>query len=236
MWNVCLIVDGEVERGELRVDFHSQLSILNAQLDFKGEMNSNLCQKSIFSPTFVIEQLCCNFEFHPMNSSPAIAILVSGLPGSGKTYFAKRLAPAIGAAYFGSDIMRKSVTPDRTYTPSEKVTVYNALLERMVHSLRASQTVVIDATFYKKDLREEFIKAAQSANSKVYWIEVRANKSVIRERLGKPREDSTADFGVYLKLRDQYEPIKEAHLTLHSDKASVGEMIAETQKWLEENR
>ncbi|MBK9453273.1 MAG: ATP-binding protein [Bacteroidetes bacterium] len=169
-----------------------------------------------------------------MSSNQAVAILITGLPGSGKTYFAKHFAPAINAAYFSSDIMRKSKAPDHTYSISEKHHVYAALLERMEHSLRAGQTVVIDATFFLESLRDEFNKVAKTTHSKVRWIEVRANKSVIRDRLSKPREDSEADYGVYLKLRDQYQPLKERHLVLHSDKYTLDEMIEKAKDWMEE--
>ena len=171
-----------------------------------------------------------------MSSSNAIAILVSGLPGSGKTYFAKHLAPALGAAYFGTDLLRKTLTPARSYSPSEKAAVYAGMLERMSVSLRAAQTIVLDATFYQSAVRAEFVKAAHSANSKAVFIEVRANKSTVRERLSKPREDSDADFSIYLKIRDLYEPIKEPHLILHSDKGSVQEMVAQAKTWLEAQR
>lgn len=186
-----------------------------------------------FGANFVVLGEATKPLMAPMNSNPAVALLITGLPGSGKTYFAKRFAPAMNAAYFSSDIMRKSKTPQHTYSIAEKHSVYAALLDRMEHSLRAGQTVVIDATFYLESLRSEFVKVARQTDSKLYWIEVRANKSVVRERLSKPREDSEADYGVYLKLRDQYEPIKSPHLILHSDKGTVEEMIAESQAWLE---
>ena len=110
------------------------------------------------------------------------------------------------------------------------------MLERMSHSLRAAQTVVLDATFYKERLRHDFIQAAQAANTKVLWIELRANKSVVRDRLNGKRDDSDADYGVYLQLRNDFEPIKEPHLVLHSDKASVEELVAHAIAWLEEHR
>jgi predicted kinase len=170
-----------------------------------------------------------------MNSQTAIAILISGLPGTGKTYFAKRLAPFLGASYFGTDAMRKHIAPDRTYTHAEKASVYHEILERFQHSLRAAQTVVMDATFYKQDLRDEFVRAARDAHAKVMWIEVRASEDVIRERLSRPRPDSDADFAVYLKLKGEYEPIQEPHLVLDSTHTSVEVMIAHTQAWMKEH-
>jgi hypothetical protein len=37
-----------------------------------------------------------------------------------------------------------------------------------------------------------------------------------------------------LKLRDQYQPLKERHLVLHSDKYTLDEMIAKAKDWMEE--
>ena len=62
---------------------------------------------------------------------------------------------------------------------------------------------------------------------------VLANKSVVRERLQQKREDSDADYGVYLQLRKDFEPIREAHLVLHSDKISIAEMLEQATAWVQ---
>lgn len=167
-----------------------------------------------------------------MSSIKTLAVLITGLPGSGKTYFAKRLAPAIGATYFSSDIMRKTVSSQRTYSFAEKSSVYHELLERFEHCLRATQSVVMDATFYKNEIRKTFSNAAVAAGGRVIWIEVRADEDEIRRRLSAPREDSEADFAVYERIRAEYEPLEETHLILYSDQQPLDVMIAEAKSWI----
>ena len=53
-----------------------------------------------------------------------MVIIVCGLPGSGKSYFAERLAKKIDADYVNSDRLRKELFPSRTYSDREKATVY----------------------------------------------------------------------------------------------------------------
>ena len=60
-----------------------------------------------------------------------MVILVLGLPGSGKSYFAGRLAQKINAEYLNSDQIRKEMFQGRTYSDSEKAKVYEALLQKM---------------------------------------------------------------------------------------------------------
>ena len=83
-----------------------------------------------------------------------MVILVLGLPGSGKSYFAERLAQKIHAEYLNSDQIRKEMFPDRTYSDSEKARVYEALLKKMQEAIDKEKDVVLDATFYKNKIRE----------------------------------------------------------------------------------
>ena len=63
-------------------------------------------------------------------------IIVLGLPGSGKSYFASRFAKLIHADYINSDRIRKSMFPARSYSEREKASVYNEMLELMRQAIR----------------------------------------------------------------------------------------------------
>jgi predicted kinase len=167
-----------------------------------------------------------------MGSTHTLAVMITGLPGSGKTFFAKRLSQAMGAVYYSTDFMRKSLGLAPQHNYAEKSNLYHEILSRFETTLRATQTVVMDATFYKADLREQFAETARRAFAKPVWIEIRAGEATIRERLQYQREDSDTDFAVYEWVKAEYEPLLEDHLVLHSDAMPIEEMIAEAMEWL----
>ena len=163
-----------------------------------------------------------------------MVILVAGLPGAGKTYFAKRFATAISANYYSSDLLRKQLYSTREYSDQEKENVYLELEKRLLQALEEEKMVVIDATFIQAAQRARFREAAQKGHSKAVLIEVQANETTIRARLERPREDSEADFAVYQRLKELQAPITEPHLTLHSDDNDIEAMIATAKNWLGE--
>lgn len=154
-----------------------------------------------------------------------LAVAVFGLPGSGKSYFASRLAARMKAEYLSSDELRKILFPNPTYSPEEKANLYDHLLRRMQRAYRDDRSVVVDATFYKAALRNRFAGAIVELGGHLQFIEVQADEETTRERVSKPREDSDADYAVYLKLKGQFEPLDQDHLVLRSDQ---GEPILET--------
>lgn len=152
-------------------------------------------------------------------------ILVFGLPGSGKTTFADALAVARGSSHYNSDIMRAQLGLRGQYDRESKSSVYKRLLERVEQHLQEGKEVIVDATFYLEALREPFVKLAQKTGAAIFWIEVRARPEVIRKRVRKKRVFSEADFSVYEKVKNAFEPLEDAHLTLDSDVLSLEEMV-----------
>jgi predicted kinase len=57
-------------------------------------------------------------------------VIVFGLPGSGKSFFASRLAKMINADYINSDMIRKEMFASSTYSEKEKAAVYNVMIEK----------------------------------------------------------------------------------------------------------
>ena len=163
-----------------------------------------------------------------------MVVIVFGLPGSGKSYFASRLANLINAEYINSDIVRRTFPDKKTYSLNEKLSVYNEMLRRMKEMLKENRNLVLDATFYKSDIRRKFINEA-NPNEKISFIEVRANESVISERLKKTRTDSEADFDVYKKIKNEWEPFNQDHLILQSTDNNIEEMLHKAACYLNLN-
>jgi predicted kinase len=158
-------------------------------------------------------------------------LIVFGLPGCGKSYYASRLAERIDAAYISSDRVRKMLFSTRTYSANEKLSVYNAMLKQMKQRIVNTENVVIDATFYRDNIRKKFTEEAKGIDP-IFFIEVKAPASLIKERLQKPREDSEADFEVYTKIKMAWEPLMEDHLILHSRDYNIQDMLEKTADYL----
>lgn len=151
-------------------------------------------------------------------------IIVFGLPGSGKSYFAARLAKMINAEYVSSDKVRKEIFKERTYSDQEKRVVYEKMVELMKEAVKVNRNLVLDATFHKKKTRKLFTDEMQD-KADTLFIEVRADEKIIRERVEKKRTYSEADFEIYKQIKQQFEPLTRPHLILQSTNENINEML-----------
>src|SRR5579863_6554441 len=156
-------------------------------------------------------------------------ILVMGLPGSGKTYFASRFANLIHADYINSDRVRQRMFPFRSYSEREKASVYDEMLELMRQAIRQDKDMVLDATFFKSDIRRKFI---DGAGGDIVLIEVAAEESVIEKRLKQKRPDSDSDFEVYKLIKVQWEPFSGHRLILISSDHYIEDMLHQALGYL----
>jgi predicted kinase len=154
-----------------------------------------------------------------------VLIILFGLPGTGKTTIARALAAQLHAAHFNSDTVRSALGLMGHYTEGEKQRVYQHLMDDTRAALSEGKTVVVDGTFYKEAVRTPFRLLAQSCGVRLCWVEVATSEAVLRERLQHPRSDSEADFEVYVSIRDQFEPLLEDHLTVHTDKMMLPDIL-----------
>jgi len=154
-------------------------------------------------------------------------ILVFGLPGSGKSFFASRLAIELKCAYVNSDQVRLRMFSERTYTEVEKEKVYAEMLSTAHKAHQEKNDLVIDATFYKQAFREPYLKIPNH-----FFIEITAADQIIKERLARPRVFSEADYSVYQKIRNEWEPFHEYHLVMESTQTNINEMLSKAKQYL----
>lgn len=144
-------------------------------------------------------------------------IMVCGLPATGKTTLAKALAEKIDGVHISSDTIRMSMLEEREYTEEEKKMIYDAMFQEAGKNLKEGKKVVLDATFYKKELRKRARETAREAKVNFFMVECVTHEDLLRERIfaRKPGEtESEADFGVYKKVKEQFEPIEGEHLAV----------------------
>lgn len=118
---------------------------------------------------------------------------------------------------------------------NEKLIVYEKLLSETLKNINNGKNVVLDGTFYKQSIREQFISALLEINQKIIFIEIRAEPELIQERLKGLRKDSDADYQVYQKLITEYEPLTESHLTLFSRNDNIEYMLQEALEHIANN-
>jgi predicted kinase len=158
-------------------------------------------------------------------------ILVSGLPGSGKSTFATALAATHGYLHLNSDAMRKNMGLMGRYDLFSKLKVYQALMEQTADAL-PDDSVIVDSTFFLATVRNSFYNIAFKKKVDLFIFSIVADEEVIKERTAKKRRDSEADFEVYKKIKAEFEFIKKGFLQLRSDKLSVDEMVAIANQYL----
>ncbi len=144
-------------------------------------------------------------------------VMICGLPGTGKTTLAKAVAEKIDAVSINSDSIRMSMLEEREYTEEEKKMIYQAMFEEAGKNLKEGKNVVLDATFYKKELRESVEEVAKEAGTGFFIVECVTHEDLLKERIFKRKKEETeseADFEVYKKVKTQFEPIEEEHLAV----------------------
>jgi aminoglycoside phosphotransferase family enzyme/predicted kinase len=148
-----------------------------------------------------------------LSPAPPVLAAVGGFSGSGKSSFARAVAPALGPApgaiVLRTDEIRKRLTGagpvdrlDRAvYTPEFYARVYDTLFETARAALAAGRGVVLDATFTQGPSRARAQALAREAGVAFHGAWLTAPQDVLEARVAARVGDaSDADIAV---LRDQ---------------------------------
>ncbi|MDO8749845.1 MAG: ATP-binding protein [Dehalococcoidia bacterium] len=174
-----------------------------------------------------------------------VLVVVSGLPGTGKSYFSQRLAQQAPLTVLESDAMRKVLTPSPIHTAKESARLFQAIHEVIDLLLGQRLSVLLDATSLAEAHREPLYRLAERHNAKMMLVLVEAPPQVVRQRLdvrGKTplRQDhSDADWGVYQRMRPLQEPIKRDHISVDTSgdiEPVVAKVAREIQRWTRQGR
>jgi hypothetical protein len=140
-------------------------------------------------------------------------VLVCGGIGSGKTTAASILAGELGGPVIASDRLRKRLAGIAleqrlgagSYDPASRAAIYEKMLERAAPALRSGRSVVLDATFARREWRDRAAACAADLGVLAYLIETRAAEAVVLERLRRRARAGTdaSDAGPELLRQDR---------------------------------
>jgi predicted kinase len=176
-----------------------------------------------------------------------LAIIVCGVPASGKSYLARALADVSQLPHLSSDVTRKRLAgvarlgraPQEVYRPEWSARTYAELGRLAAREVSIRGGAIIDATFRHLVDREAFV-AAFATGAPTLFVECNAPPAVLAARAADRERDrarvSDADLEVVMRERSTWEPLDEipgsAHLTLRTDRP-VEEIVEDVRAVLD---
>jgi len=156
---------------------------------------------------------------------PALVILI-GLPGSGKSHFARRLAKRYPAAILDSDALRSVLYESPQHTAQENARLFSAIQAVTGRLLGRGIPVLLDATNLREAHRKRSYRLARDAGARLVIVRLRAPFAVMRERLAKrdaarnPLDRSTAGLLVLERMRRDYQRPQRPYVVVDTSKDS----------------
>ena len=143
-------------------------------------------------------------------AEPAL-IVVSGLPGTGKSYFCSQLAQRLSVIILESDALRKALFSAPSYSSQESSHLFRVchlLIERL---LKRGISLIFDATNLSERHREHLYRIADHLDVKLVLVRVEAPPQVVYQRLKARQENSKAksdaDWAIYQRMKPSVQKI-----------------------------
>lgn len=169
-----------------------------------------------------VERLAESLGELPEPIAKPVLVAVSGLPGSGKSYFSSQLAERFPLVILESDVLRKILFSSPSYSVKE-----NSYFFRVVHRLieklvKKGIPVILDATNLSERHREYLYSIAERWEAKLVLVRVEAPAEVVRwrleRRLKSTESKSDADWSVYRRMESSVQQIRRKHYAVDTSR------------------
>jgi predicted kinase len=184
-------------------------------------------------------RLVDTFGTLPEAEAQPTAIIVSGLPGTGKSYFCRRLAERLPFVILESDALRKQLFATPTYMAEESAYLFRAIHYLMEDLLKKGIPIILDATNLSRKHREHLYCIAERYDARLIIVCTKAPPELVQKRLKQrmerktPQDNSAADWSVYQKMRTSVEKINRRHFTVDTSKditLSIEKIVREANR------
>jgi predicted kinase len=153
------------------------------------------------------------------SAAPALFV-ISGLPGTGKSFLARRIAQRLPCVIVETDFVRKTLIRRPAYTGAESARVHRIAQHVLERLLTLGYHAIYDATNLAEWHREVMYRLADKTHSRLVLIRTIAPESIVRERLARrsdsrdPYDHSDANWQVHELLKTEMEPLRRSHIVV----------------------
>lgn len=169
-------------------------------------------------------------------------IAMAGLPATGKSTIAARLAHELDGVVLSKDQVRAALFPSsvRDYSTDENQISMDAIIHAAAYILKSfpQRAVIIDGrTFLRSNQIADLFALAESLSETPSIIECVCTNDVARQRLERDLASGThpaknRDFALYLRVKAQAEPIQVPHLVLDTGATPLDECVQRCLRYL----
>jgi predicted kinase len=187
-------------------------------------------------PLSDVDKLYASLKDLPEPVANPVLVVISGLPGTGKTYFSKKLSERFPFVTLESDALRRVLNPSPNHSKSESAQLFDAIHLLTEKLMQKGFSVIVDATNLTEKHRQYFYDISDRLGIKLVLVQVEAPSSVVKDRLvkrhGDSQTNSDADWKVYQRMRHTVDKIKRKHYSVDTsvDYTHILEKIVEEIK------
>lgn len=151
-------------------------------------------------------------------------VVISGLPGTGKTFFSRKLAEKQPFCILESDGLRKTLFPCPDYSVTENARLFAACHSLIEWLLKNGVPVIFDATNLTEHNREHLYRINERTGARLVLVRVEAPPEVAYRRLQArkngaiPENKSDADWEVYRHMKPIAEKIQRNHFAVDTSR------------------
>ncbi len=151
-------------------------------------------------------------------------VVVSGLPGTGKTFFCKKLSEKYQFYTLESDALRKVLFPKPDYSAIESARLFAAIHGLLEWLLGKGIPVCFDATNLSEHDREYLYHISEKNGARLVLVSVEAPVEIAYERLQSRKSGtiqdskSDADWEIYRRMKPKLEKILRNHFVVDTSK------------------
>ena len=163
-------------------------------------------------------------------------LMLAGLPGAGKSEFARRVNARRRFLTLESDRLRKSLFPRPEYTGAENRRLFDACHRVMGEFLGQGYPVLFDATNIRERDRAPVYDIARRYDAPLAVVVVTAPRAVVRQRLRRREAGqgaggwSDAGWAVYCRMAPGWEPVTGPYILADTGR-DVGPALRRVLEW-----